>query len=51
MALTKIKHHEGDVTTQILKIIFHVFPEPWFFKFKKTKTTVLIVNGFSHILM
>lgn len=35
MALTKIKHPESDVTTQILKIIFQVFPDPWFFKLEK----------------
>lgn len=31
----KKKHPEGDVTTQILKIIFQVFPDPWFFILKK----------------
>lgn len=41
MALTKRKHPEGDVTTQILKILFQVFPDPWFFKLKKKKTVVI----------
>lgn len=52
MALTKIKHPESDVTTQILKIIFQVFPDPWFFKLEKktkTKKTVLIRMA-SHVL-
>lgn len=41
MALTKRKHPEGDVTTQILKILFQVFPDPWFFKLKKKNLLLL----------
>lgn len=46
MALTERKHPEGDVTTQILKIIFQVFPDPWFFKLK-IKT--VLIRMASHI--
>lgn len=49
MALTKIKHPESDVTTQILKIMFQVFPDPWFFKLEKKQKPVLIRMA-SHVL-
>lgn len=51
MALTKIKHPESDVTTQILKIIFQVFPDPWFFKLeKKQKQKTVLIRMASHVL-